>query len=115
MRENGKVSGILRILSIVGAVAVGFVIGRETAPKPENFIGWYKVEGVIDGDTIKISGQSIRYIGVDTPETKHPQKPVECFGPEAAAKNKERRLTAPLMLKHSNSQLGLTALTCLLY
>ena len=59
---------------IVGAVAVGFVIGRETAPKPENFIGWYKVEGVIDGDTIKISGQSIRYIGVDTPETKHPQK-----------------------------------------
>jgi len=45
---------------------------------------------VIDGDTIKIeSGESVRYIGIDTPETVHPSKPVECYGKEASDKNKE--------------------------
>ena len=31
----------------------------------------------------------MRYIGIDTPETKHPQKGVEWMGAEAAAKNEE--------------------------
>jgi len=48
------------------------------------------VREVVDGDTIvvRIAGgtETIRLIGVDTPETKHPTKPVECFGPEASAR-----------------------------
>ncbi|OGK34703.1 hypothetical protein A3A93_00285 [Candidatus Roizmanbacteria bacterium RIFCSPLOWO2_01_FULL_38_12] len=48
-----------------------------------------KVIEVVDGDTIKIEeGRTVRYIGVDTPETKHPKKPVECFGREASDANK---------------------------
>lgn len=49
-----------------------------------------KVTRVIDGDTIQIEGDKVvRYIGIDTPETVHPSKPVQCYGKEASAKNRE--------------------------
>ena len=47
------------------------------------------VTRVIDGDTIELStGERVRYLGADTPETVHPDKPVECYGPEASAANR---------------------------
>ncbi len=45
-----------------------------------------RVESVVDGDTIVVTGgERVRLIGVDTPETKDPRKPVQCFGVEASA------------------------------
>ena len=45
---------------------------------------------VLDGDTVVVAfadgaTDTVRILGVDTPETHHPVKGVECFGPEAAA------------------------------
>lgn len=42
---------------------------------------------MIDGDTIRVAGgRSVRLIGIDTPETKDPRQPVQCFGQEASAR-----------------------------
>lgn len=47
-----------------------------------------RVARVIDGDTIVLeNGEKVRYIGIDTPETKHPSKPVEYYGKEATEAN----------------------------
>lgn len=49
---------------------------------------WGTVMSVTDGDTITVGleGQNypLRFIGIDTPETKHPEKPVEFMGKEAS-------------------------------
>ena len=48
------------------------------------------VRKVIDGDTIELQdGRKVRYIEVNTPETVHPNKKVECFGKEASNFNKK--------------------------
>jgi micrococcal nuclease len=48
---------------------------------------------VVDGDTIHVDIASqdftVRYIGMNAPETVDPNKPVECYGPEASTRNKQ--------------------------
>lgn len=50
-----------------------------------------EVLDVTDGDTIRVllggEEESVRYIGIDTPESVAPGEPVECFGPAASAAN----------------------------
>ena len=77
------------------AVAAGFgdqlglldSFGKDVEPAP----GQARVERVVDGDTIKVRldgrDETVRYIGVDTPETKKPGTPVQCFGKAASAEN----------------------------
>ena len=52
-----------------------------------------QVVEVVDGDTInvRIEGQeyAVRYIGIDAPETRHPEKGVEWMGPEATQANED--------------------------
>jgi micrococcal nuclease len=56
-----------------------------------------RVVKVVDGDTIEVSvgggSERVRLIGIDTPETKDPRTPVECYGVEASARTAE--LLAP--------------------
>ena len=52
-----------------------------------------RVTRVVDGDTVKVSlggrSETVRYIGMDTPETVKPHTPVQCFGERASAQNKQ--------------------------
>jgi len=75
----------------VASVVQGVRPGGST---PEKKVEQATVLSVVDGDTIEVrredgTTERVRYIGIDTPETVHPQKPVQCFGKEASAKNRE--------------------------
>lgn len=79
------VSACLMLLSL----AVAWQAWAYPAPPPVAPSGdTLPVVEVYDGDTIAVTlnGQKekIRLIGVDTPETKDPRKPVQCFGREAS-------------------------------
>lgn len=68
------------------------VLGSESEDSPKENFEEAKVTKVVDGDTVEveINGQlkKLRYIGVNTPETVDPRRPVECFGREASGENK---------------------------
>lgn len=67
--------------------------GTATDTAPGTLHGPYPVVRSVDGDTIRVNRNGeeivIRFIGLDTPETVAPDRPVECFGPEASARTKE--------------------------
>lgn len=55
--------------------------------------GLYRVVKFDDGDTIEVdmngTVETVRFIGVDTPETHKPNTPVQCYGPEASSYTKQ--------------------------
>ena len=59
--------------------------------------GPYPVSKVVDGDTLWVQRDGndvkLRLIGIDTPETRDPRKPVQCFG-EAATTQAQAVLTS---------------------
>jgi micrococcal nuclease len=84
----------IALLGSVGLGSVGWGLyagGRATAGATYRAT----VVATIDGDTIVVRfhdgrEETVRLLGVDTPETHHPRKPVECFGPEASAHTQAR-------------------------
>jgi micrococcal nuclease len=74
----------LVVITLVAFSAAGWWFGHERREADAH----YRVVDVLDGDTIVVARgdehETIRLLGVDTPETHHPTKPVECYGPEAA-------------------------------
>lgn len=65
-------------------------IKQEPNPAQNPARDLFQVTEVVDGDTIKVSTiGTLRLIGMDTPETRDPRKPVQCFGREASNKAKE--------------------------
>lgn len=62
------------------------------APKPPASAALVTVKRAVDGDTIELAdGTRVRLIGINTPETVDPRRPVEAYGKEAS------RFTAELL------------------
>jgi micrococcal nuclease len=60
-----------------------------SGPEPSQALTGVAVRAV-DGDTLEVrlddgDVETVRLIGVDTPETVKPDTPVQCFGPQASA------------------------------
>lgn len=81
------------IILVAALFAVVYLAYTQTGPLkwpelPAITPGYYAVTHVVDGDTIDVNmngtTERIRMIGVDTPETKKPDSPVQCYGPEAS-------------------------------
>ena len=55
--------------------------------------GMWHVTKAVDGDTLNVTmgsqKETVRLLGIDTPETHDPRKAVQCFGEAAAAHTKE--------------------------
>jgi micrococcal nuclease len=87
----------MRVRSLIVAIVVvlmGMVLAipAQAYPAvPPGVQGPFTVIKVVDGDTIWVDNggrMKIRMIGLDTPETVDPRKPVQCFGREASAQAK---------------------------
>lgn len=76
------ISVVVVILLLPASYTVWTLTGGD--PRGE----WVLVTHITDGDTVGVGRgwryQTVRLIGVDTPEVVHPEKPVEPFGPEAS-------------------------------
>jgi micrococcal nuclease len=73
------------VVAVLAAASVlGWWFGEQRRAANEQ----YRVLQVLDGDTIVVARgdarDTIRLLGIDTPETHHPTKPVQCYGPEAS-------------------------------
>lgn len=72
------------LLLVVALAACG---RGDDAPGADPSVG--QVARITDGDTIHVEigggDETVRLIGIDTPESVDPRSPVECFGKEASA------------------------------
>lgn len=114
-----KILANRRIYIIIGSVIV--LIAAIFNFKPEDVINlgipqttpntvgiYYNVSKVTDGDTLHIimegNDETVRLIGINTPETVDPRKDVECFGKEASDRMKELAKGKIVRLEFDESQ-----------
>ncbi len=118
----GRIKYLLSLLILIASIFLQFwwINYSKVEPKrlpaskptPTQMVdkdGPFKVFKVVDGDTIKIALENneiktVRLIGIDTPETVDPRKPIECFGKEASQKLKSLLEDQPVYLAKDNSQ-----------
>ena len=77
---------LVAVALVLGAAAVAQrLVGDDDTSKRDPSAA--TVTRVVDGDTIHVSiaghDETVRLIGINTPETVDPRSPVECFGEQA--------------------------------
>ncbi|MCC6643923.1 thermonuclease family protein, partial [Candidatus Peregrinibacteria bacterium] len=90
-KRYGELIAVMAIMLFVYVISPFFNVS-EGGANTFHDAALFSVVRVVDGDTFvyEDSGQDItvRMVGIDTPETVDPRKPVQCFGREASSKTK---------------------------
>src|SRR4029078_5693416 len=94
-QEVSSAETVVVAIALAATSFAGWWLGRQdpgatadtTVPGPSRFAP--VVTATVDAYTVHVrtarGPETVRFLGVNTPETHHPTKGVECFGPEAAA------------------------------
>jgi micrococcal nuclease len=89
---------LVPVLVVTALVAAGWLWARGSGPPPTHGT----VYRVVDGDTVIVRSGSrtldVRLLGIDTPETVDPHRPVGCYGHEASAYTKHLLTGRPVRL-----------------
>jgi endonuclease YncB( thermonuclease family) len=92
-----------RAVVVITVLIAASVLGWWVGVQRRAVNAQYRVVEVLDGDTVVVDRgterDTVRLLGVDTPETHHPTKPVECFGPEASVYTTRRLLGRSVRLE----------------
>ncbi len=93
-RHAGYRAGVARpraavVAAVAAALAGGTSVGWWAGGRSATVL-FATVTEVVDGDTVVVAldrgrTETVRLLGIDTPETVDPDEPVECYGPEASA------------------------------
>jgi micrococcal nuclease len=109
---TNKLNAMFLFFVVLGFVYEGqnlnlFNLGLPTT-SPNTVGVYYNVTRVTDGDTIRINmdgkEEVVRLLGINTPETVDPRKPVECFGKEASDRMKEIAAGKIVRLEYDDTQ-----------
>lgn len=91
-RQKRKIVSIAAGIVVFGALTLarnqGWISDQSRYIPNDAQPGLYRVSNFADGDTIEVDmngvKETIRFIGVDTPETQDPRTSVQCFGKAAS-------------------------------
>jgi micrococcal nuclease len=82
---------LILVLAVLGVAVYTAAAGSPDPAPSAASASSGRVTRVVDGDTIHVMvggrEENVRYIGVDTPESRKPDTPVQCFARRAAAEN----------------------------